>query len=48
MIDCPECEGFGEIWTGYNRNAAIGSWAECGDVYECPNCKGTGEVEEEE
>lgn len=48
MIDCPECEGSGELWTGYQISAAIGSWAECGDTYTCDNCNGTGAVEGEE
>jgi hypothetical protein len=48
MLECPKCEGCGEEWTGYNRLAPIGSFAECGDNYACLLCMGSGEVSQED
>jgi DnaJ-class molecular chaperone len=39
-VDCPKCEGRGELWTGRNEpdtNAPI--------TYECDICHGHGELD---
>jgi hypothetical protein len=39
LIDCPTCEGYGEVERGYGD--------ECYDE-DCPDCDGTGKIEKEE